>query len=59
MRRKSSHNAEVAVRTAPLDQLLDHETRPIGLVKIDVEGAELSVLRGMTGSSGVSRSRPP
>jgi FkbM family methyltransferase len=39
----------VEVRSAPVDQLiLDHALEKVSFVKIDVEGAELMVLRGMT-----------
>lgn len=47
--KKPMHRSEVSVPSAPLDQLMDQEKRPIGLIKIDVEGAELSVLKGMMG----------
>jgi len=48
---KSNAGSEesVKVRSATLDQLiLDHALEKVTLVKIDVEGAELMVLRGMT-----------
>ena len=45
---KSMHSTHVTVEAAPLDQLLEVEQGPIRLIKIDVEGAELDVLRGMT-----------
>src|SRR5215813_187731 len=52
---KSNAGSEesVKVRSATLDQLiLDHALEKVTLVKIDVEGAELMVLRGMTEKIG-------
>ena len=47
----------VEVRSATLDQLiLDHTLEKVTFVKIDVEGAELMVLRGMTET--LRRSKP-
>ncbi len=46
---------QVTVPTIPLDALLERLT-PVRLVKIDVEGAELLVLRGMAGL--IERDRP-
>ncbi len=56
--KSSLHRSEIPVRTAPLDQLLERETRPLDLIKIDVEGAELDVLKGMIGLLG-RQSVPP
>lgn len=47
--------AEIRVRTARLDDLIP-ETEVVALIKIDVEGAELQVLRGAAGT--IRRCRP-
>jgi FkbM family methyltransferase len=41
------HTAEIEVEVSPLDDLIEPNAR-VDLVKIDVEGAELAVLEGMT-----------
>lgn len=39
---------QVEVQTATLDELMSGESRPIALLKLDLEGAELAALRGAT-----------
>ena len=52
MSKNNAHsNQEIDVRGVPLDAIVKElDLRRIDLVKIDVEGAELQVLRGMTES---------
>jgi len=42
--------SEATLEAAPLDELVDDGEEPIGLLKIDVQGAELAVLAGADGT---------
>lgn len=45
-RRRVSRSRIISVDTTTLDEILDRLDRPVGLIKIDVQGTEVRVLRG-------------
>lgn len=54
--RKGETDTEIVVKTARLDDLLLQQTAKIDLIKIDVEGGELDVLKGA--SALLTRDKP-